>query len=266
MSVSIIIRSPDNQGEDCMSSFIYSVAQIKTERENFKYNMEKHLEYINMAADNNSGIIIFPELSLIGYERKLARNQYFVKNDTRLDCLQKASVDQNIVIVAGAPLLLKEQLYIASLIFTPDNLQQIYIKKYLHSGEELYFQSSNQFDPTIILGDKQISFAICYDIENEKHIECVKDKKSDYYAASIFYSRDGIQSGLNRLKYIAKEYSMDVLMSNYVGECWETEAGGCSSIWSRNGELVISADEHSECLLIAENSNEEWKGKIIKNK
>lgn len=41
------------------------------------------------------------------------------------------------------------------------------------------------------------------------------------------------------------------------------EAGGCSSIWSRNGDLVLSADTYSECLLVAQNCNETWKGKII---
>lgn len=247
-----------------MCASIYSVAQINSVRGNYKHNIEKHIEYIKLAAQHDSKIIIFPEMSLIGYERELAKKQCFIKDDIRLDCFQKASVEHNIVIVAGAPLLLDDHLYIASWIFTPTMRQQIYIKKYLHLGEELYFYSSTQFDPAITLCDEQISFAICYDIEKDEHIECVKNKKSNYYAASIFYSKNGIQSGLKRLQYIAKEYSTVVMMSNYVGTCWELEAGGCSSIWSRNGDLVISADAYSECLLVAQNSNEEWKGKIIK--
>lgn len=41
------------------------------------------------------------------------------------------------------------------------------------------------------------------------------------------------------------------------------EAGGYSSIWSRNGDLVVAADTYSECLLVARNNNEDWKGKIV---
>lgn len=50
----------------------------------------------------------------------------------------------------------------------------IYTKKYLHPGEELYFSPSAQYDPDITINGEQLSFAICYDIENNEHIECIK--------------------------------------------------------------------------------------------
>lgn len=203
-------------------------------------------------------------MSLTGYERELAVVQCFTKDDLRLECFKKASLDYNIIIVAGAPLLLEDHLYIASWIFIPTKEPQIYIKKYLHSGEELYFQSSKQYNPSVKLKDGQLSFAICYDIERDEHIECVKNINSNFYAASIFYTMNGIQSGINRLQHIAKENSFAVMMSNYVGECWGLVAGGCSSIWSHKGELIVSADSYSECLVVAENNDKVWKGKIIK--
>jgi predicted amidohydrolase len=247
-----------------MYASIYSVAQIRSVKENYQQNIEKHMEYIRLAAQYGSKIIVFPELSLTGYERELARGQHFTKDDIRLECIRMASLDHSMVIVAGAPLLLNDDLFIASWIFTPTMHPQIYIKKYLHPGEELYFQSSTQYDPSIKLNDEKLSFAICYDIEREEHVECAKNKKSDFYVASIFYSQNGIQSGLNRLHHIAKENSMNVLMSNYVGECWGIEAGGCSSVWSYNGELIESADSASECLVIVEKHDEVWGGKIVK--
>jgi predicted amidohydrolase len=246
-----------------MNTKIFSVAQIKTVRENCTKNIEKHMEFINLAVKHSSKLILFPELSLTGYERELAREQFFVEDDERLECFRKASVEHDIIIIAGAPLLLEDHLYIASWIFNPDGTQEIYTKKYLHPGEELYFHSSTQYDPLITLSEEQLSLAICYDIEVEEHIIQVKERKSDYYAASIFYSQKGIQSGLTRLQYIAKEYSIAVLMSNYVGTCWDTLSGGFSSIWSKNGDLVIAADADTECLLVAENRNEEWNGKMI---
>ena len=248
-----------------MSNTIFSVAQIKTVRMDYKQNIEKHMDYIKLAAQNDAKIIIFPELSITGYERELAREQCFINNDSGLACFQNASIEHDIMIVAGAPLLLENRLYISSFIFTPANHQMIYIKKYLHQGEEQYYFLSTQYDPDITLNNEQLSFAICYDIENDEHIQHVKNKKSNYYAASIFYSTNGIQEGLKHLQYIAKEYSMNVLMSNYVGACYDTEAGGCSSIWSHKGDLVLSADSSSECLLVAQNCNENWKGKIIIN-
>lgn len=96
-----------------MDDLIYSIAQIKSVRKDYKQNIEKHLEFIKLAAQHDSKIIIFPELSITGYERKLAKEQCFIKNDTRLDCFQKASLEYDMTIVAGAPLLLENQLYIA---------------------------------------------------------------------------------------------------------------------------------------------------------
>lgn len=246
-----------------MSTQIYAVAQIKSIREDYKGNIEKHLEYIRLAAQQGSKIVVFPEMSLTGYERELARAQSFTKDDPRLECLKRASSDYGIVIVAGGPLLLEDRLYIASWIFEPSEEPQIYTKKFLHPGEEVYFQSSTGYDPVVKLDQEQLSFAICYDIENYEHVECAKNKKSNLYAPSIFYSQNGIQSGLDRLQNIAKKTSMAVLMSNYTGECWDTEAGGRSSIWSGGGDLVISADKDSECLAVAENNRGVWTGKII---
>ncbi|MHC1720397.1 MAG: carbon-nitrogen hydrolase family protein [Clostridiaceae bacterium] len=246
-----------------MSAQIYAVAQIKSIRYNYEKNIEKHMEYIRLAAQQGSEIVVFPEMSLTGYERELARAQSFTKDDPRLECLKKASLDYGIVIVAGGPLLLEDRLYIASWIFETSKEPQIYVKKYLHPGEELYFQSSMEYDPVVKLNHEQLSFAICYDMEQDEHVECAKNKKSNLYAASIFYSQKGIQSGLGRLQHISKNNSLAVLMSNYAGECWDTDAGGRSSILSANGELVVSADKDSECLVVAENNHDVWMGKVI---
>lgn len=241
----------------------YSVAQINSVRDNYKQNIEKHMEYIQLAAQNNAEIVVFPELSLTGYEREMARAQCFTMGDGRLECFKKASSDYGITIDAGAPLLLEDHLYIASWIFAPTIDPQIYIKKYLHPGEEIFFQTTTQYDPSIMLNGELFSFAICYDIERDEHIESAKSRNAGIYAASIFYTQQGIGSGLNRLQHLSKENALIVLMSNYVGQCWGQEAGGCSSIWSPNGELIIAADSYSECLVVAENNDNVWRGTII---
>ncbi|MPM12903.1 hypothetical protein SDC9_59258 [bioreactor metagenome] len=243
---------------------IYAVAQIKSVRENYEKNLEKHMDFIKLAVKKHAKIVVFPEMSLTGYERELAKAQCLSMDDARLEVLQKAAVEYNIAIVAGGPLLLDDHLYIASWIFTPTQGTQLYTKKFMHPGEELYFEPGTEHDPSINLNGELFSFAICYDIERDEHVACVADKKADFYAASIFYTPNGIEGGLNRLQKIAKENSLSVLMSNYVGEGYGLQAGGRSSIWSNSGELIISADTTSECLVVAENSDGAWSGKIIK--
>lgn len=45
-----------------MDTQIYTVTQIKSIRGNYKRNIEKHMEYIKLAAQYDSEIIIFPEM------------------------------------------------------------------------------------------------------------------------------------------------------------------------------------------------------------
>ena len=242
---------------------IYAVAQIQSIREDIHQNINKHMEFIKLAAENHAEIVVFPEMSLTGYERERAMAQCLYKDDARLEDLQKKSDEYNIAIVAGGPLLLDGHLYIASWIFTPGQGTLIYTKKYLHAGEELYFEPGTEYDPSILLDGKTVSFAICYDIEKDEHVACVAEKKSDLYVASIFYTPNGIEGGLARLQKIAKENSLSVLMSNYVGEGYGLLAGGRSSVWSNSGELIVSADSKSECLIVADNCGGAWNGKIV---
>jgi predicted amidohydrolase len=119
------------------------------------------------------------------------------------------------------------------------------------------------YDPIIKLNCEQLSFAICYDIEIDEHIISARKRKSSTYVASIFYSLEGINSGIQRLNKISTEYHMDILMANYVGNCWNTCAGGKSLVFDEYGAKIIEGDSHSECLLIAEKNNENWIGKKI---
>lgn len=91
---------------------------------------------------------------------------------------------------------MEDRLYIASWIFTPTKNPQIYIKKYLHPGEESNFQSSTQYDPCLKLNDGQLSFGICYDIERDEHIECVKTKNQVFMPLVFFILRMGFNQVL----------------------------------------------------------------------
>ncbi len=185
-------------------------------------------------------------------------------DDERLNILQRAATEYQMVISVGGPLRIDHSLYIASWVFSPEGKREIYIKKFLHPGEELFFESREDYDPLLIHENERIAFAICFDIENDAHIKKAAEQKASMYTASIFYSDRGISHGLQRLQQLAEQYHIPVLMSNYCGICWDTEAGGCSSIWSGNGEIIVSADEQTPCLIIAEHNGNEWFGTVLK--
>ena len=51
-------------------------------------NLTKHLEFIKVAVAQDADLVFFPELSLMGYEPKLARSLATEKTDSRLDVIQ----------------------------------------------------------------------------------------------------------------------------------------------------------------------------------
>ena len=235
-----------------------AAAQIKSKIGDIEGNFKKHLELINLAAHNKVNLIVFPEMSLTGYCRKQARSLTIRKSDQEIIDLSQKAILNNLTIIVGGPIDIKGRLYIGSYLFSPDGNIKIYTKQYLHTGEEVYFSSSFNYNPIIKIKDEIISFAICADIDHYQHAKTAKANKCSLYLASIFYTESGINEGHKLLSKYAQEYSFSVLMSNYSGEVWNTSAGGRSGFWDKNGKLVAELEPDKEGLLILEKQDGIW--------
>jgi predicted amidohydrolase len=212
---------------------IYALGQIESVRNNTLGNISKHIEYAKKASEYGAQIIIFPELSLTGYERYFEIDQLFTIEDKRIGELVRIADVYKIILNVGVPLSIGNKIYISSILIFPGNKIEMYVKKHLHTGEDAFFHSSKKFDPIIKLNGEQLSFAICYDIEIDEHIISAQKRNSSTYVASIFYSLEGINAGIQRLNKISTTYHMDVLMANYVGNCWTICAGGKCSVFNK---------------------------------
>ena len=163
-----------------------ATAQIRSFDQNTDANIQTHLRMIDLAAQQNVELILFPEMSLTGYERELADALSFSENDSRVAAFREKSVEHKMLIVAGAPIKINSQLHIGSFIFLPDGSLTIYTKQFLHDGEEKYFTPNSSFNPLIAFNGERISLAICADISNPRHPETASLNKTTLYIASIF--------------------------------------------------------------------------------
>lgn len=237
-------------------------AQISSMVGKINQNLESHYKMIDLASQNNVDLIMFPEMSITGYCREEGMPLTLAENDEILRKLKKLSVEKEIIITAGAPIKMKNKLHIGTFIFNPDNSTKIYTKQYLHDGEELYYESSFNNNPLLELENEKISFAICADIENPLHPKNANENKSTLYMPSIFYSVNGIDAGMEKLRLYAEKYSLNVLMSNYCGQHWGIESGGRSAFWTSNGELKAELNSTGEGLIIIEKEDNNWKTEI----
>ncbi len=242
---------------------ILAAAQTKPKPGDIFGNLLDHYRLCEMAHAEGANLLVFPEMSLTGYERENANKLSFVKNDSRLDELRILAVDHKMVIVAGAPIILECGLHIGSFILHPDGSLAIYAKQFLHAGEEEFYKSSFDYNPLIEIDNERISLAICADIDNSLHPQNAWKNRSTTYIASIFYTPKGIAAAHDLMRGYAMKYSMNVLLANYSGKSWGLDAGGKSAFWTKRGELIATLDGTCSGLLIVENKNGIWTGKTI---
>ena len=243
---------------------ILAATQTKPIRGDIDANLLDHYRLIELAAKNKAQLIAFPEMSITGYERENAQQLAFKKDDSRLDHLKKLALENNIIIIAGAPIQIELEMFIGEFIISPDNSIEIYTKQFLHEGEDDFFQSSFDYNPMITIENKKISFAICADIDNPLHPENACKRETDIYIASIFFSPNGIPNAYRDLQSYAEKHKMNVLMSNFSGESWGSPSAGQSAFWNNKGELITQMNDSDSGLLIVESQNDNWSSKIIK--
>lgn len=244
---------------------ILAAAQTRPTRGNIETNLLDHYSLIELAVQNKAQLIAFPEMSITGYERENAKELAFKKEDSRLNHLKKLASENNITIIAGAPIEIESKLFIGEFVISPDNSVSIYTKQFLHEGEDEFFQPSFDYNPMLEIEKQKISFAICADIDNPLHPENAKKKETDIYIASIFFSPNGIPNAYRDLQNYAEKHKMNVLMSNFSGESWGSPSAGQSAFWNSKGELVGQMNESDSGLLIVEKQNDNWKSKVLKN-
>jgi predicted amidohydrolase len=247
-------------------NMIFAAAQTIPHQENITENLNDHIRLINLAADRGAGLVLFPELSLTGYEREKAGLLAFASGDPRLGVLRSLAISRNIIIIAGAPIRLDPVLHIGAYILYPNGTEAVYTKQYLHEGEEKFYGPGVN-DGLLINGDRErISLAICADINNRAHPVKAASLNSTLYAASIFYTPNGIGEGYEKLGSYASEFSMPVLMSNFGGTSYGLEAAGRSAFWDEKGRLAGCFEGAGEGLLLAEKVNGHWETAVVKTK
>jgi len=245
---------------------ILAAAQTKPVRYNIEANLADHLRLVQLAADKGAELIVFPEMSITGYEREKAADLAFVENDDRLDALRKLADDNKIIIIAGAPIRTSTGFYIAEFVIRPKQPVVIYTKQFLHTGEDDCFQSSFDYNPILQLGKEKVALAICADIDNPLHPENAHRIGSTLYVPSIFFSPNGIPEAHRLLSGYAKKHTMNVLMANFGGDTWGQPSGGRSAFWNNKGELVAEMKNSGSGLLLVENKNDNWIGQIVEDK
>jgi predicted amidohydrolase len=102
-------------------------------------NSAKHLELIRLAVHHGAHLVFFPELSLTGYEPRLAKSLAGDPADCRFDVFQRCSDRDKVLIGVGMPVAVTSGVRIEMVWFGPGAARRTYAKQQLHVDENPYF-------------------------------------------------------------------------------------------------------------------------------
>lgn len=239
-----------------------AVAQINCQLLDVEANLAKHREYASQARQNGAEVLLFPELSLTGYQ--VGRNAPTVamrRNDPAL--LDLATHAKGITLVVGFVERARAgELYNAMAYLRDGRVVHVHRKINLPTygglDEGKWFHSGSQIGNVAIREHWESSCLICADLWNPALTHCAFLKQPELMLAPINSASGVVSENFSNednwkinVSFYAMIYGTPVLMANRYGHEEDLWFWGGSCILGPKGESLAAASD-SECIIQAE--------------
>lgn len=226
-------------------------------------NVAHHLGFCTAAAERGVQFLVFPELSLTGYELTLARSNAVPPDSRVLDPLRRFASDAGMTIVVGAPVPnASGDLYISALSFHPDGSASTYAKEHVHESEAGVF-ASGPGGPVLRIPDATVALAICRDAAFPQHAATAAERGASLYAVGAMITEDDYPRKAGLLEAYAREHRMTVLLANYSGVTGGDQSAGKSALWAEGGRLIAASWGTEEAIVVGKKQNGVWTGTVL---
>lgn len=238
-------------------------------------NLEHHVRLIRVAAEEQAQVLVFPELSLTGYELDLAEDLAFSQRDPRLAPLVESATICSMALIVGAPVRIGTKLHIGAFIIRPDRTFGLYTKHHLGAfpasasvdgivpaAEGTVFHAGKR-DPLVRFGGSTAAIAVCADTGRQSHPERAAARGATTYLASMFVIPSELEAETARLEAYAARHSMTVVFANYGGPSGGLASGGRSAIWSGKGEILARLDGSGAGVAVAIEGDTGWRARSV---
>ena len=210
-----------------------AVAQPLCHSHDIVGNAERHAAAVRAAG---ARVVVFPELSLTGYELDAAPLD---PADARLAPLVAACADTGALALAGAPVAGR---HIAVLAVDGDGARVAYRKMWLGGAEPRHFRPGPE--PAVLEVDGwRLGLAVCRDTGVPAHAEATVARGVDAYLAGVLESDDDAAVPEERARRIATAHGLWVAVASFAGATGGgyARAAGGSGVWSPAGIAVVRA-------------------------
>ncbi len=229
-----------------------SLPQLPVFKADFQRNLEQHAEMVRRSAHVGADLVVFPELSLTGYELELLQSLAVSPSAEHFAELSNAAVEHNTVVIAGCPLVRDGESMpaIGAVICFPDTRVEFYCKQFLHEGEGNSC-SAGSSDYFFELRGSRLALAICADFANPLHAQGVAEQGADLYLVSALISEAGYKKlDSEILSHLARRHQMPVILSNHISRTGGWDTFGHNAVWDAKGKRTLSTNSRDSCMLL----------------
>lgn len=181
-------------------------------------------------------VVVFPELSLTGYELDAAPVD---PADVRLAPLVAACAETGSVALVGAPVAGPDRPYLGILAVDGGGARPAYRKMWLGGAEPQRFAAGPE--PAVFEVDGwRLGLAICKDTGVPGHAAATVARGADAYLAGVLESAEDAAVPAERARRIATTHGVWVAVASFAGTTGGgyREAAGGSGIWAPDGSPV----------------------------
>ncbi len=239
-----------------------AAAQTIPSRGDVSANVAHHERLVRLAAAEGARVLVFPELSLTGYELDLVPELAFTESDPRLAPLRRCASAHGVTLVVGAPVRLGSSLHIGAFVLSAGGSQRLYTKRHPGEGEEKVIQPGDR-SPMVRFDGHAGAVAICADANHATHPEEAAQGGGRTYLVSSFITPAELDRKTARLREYAMRHGMAVVFSNYGDASGELDSGGRSAVWSERGEVVAQLDGTGPGVVVAIETDDGWRGHVV---
>lgn len=240
-----------------MKSFKIALAQFSPHIGNLEANAQKMLEQANEAKKQNADLIIFPELSSIGYpaEDLLLRPSLTKRTQQVFEQLKTV---KDIVMVFGFVNQTEDgQRYNAAAVMKDGQVLGVYNKQNLPNysvfDEKRYFTEGHQHLVFEYLGHK-FGVLICEDVWSLSTVQQLAqlNVETALVLNASPYEVGKPQHRVETMSALAKKMNLNLVYANQVGGQDDLIFDGTSFVIAKNGSIVLQAESFKESLYFAE--------------
>ncbi len=207
------------------------------------------------ARERGAALVLFPELSLTGYELPLLEATpaaWVTRDDARLDPVRRACADAQVTAVLGAPMRAGGgDNRIAALIIDGSGAMHVSDKVHVHASEAHLF-APGEAAPPFALHGWRVAVAICFDAARPRHADAAASLGAELYLVSALYVVGEERRVDLHLGARAMDHRMFAALANHAGTPGGHLSIGGSGVWRPDGSVQVREPSAGDALVIAD--------------